>query len=559
MAQKEHPYIDTLRQCLAEGKIGRRDFLRSSTLLGLSAAAAYAFVGRVTGEPAARPARAAMPKGGRLLLGGRVKEVQNPHTFSWGTWDSNITRQIIEYLTKTGSDNVTRPYLLEGWEASDDLRTWTLNLRRDVKWHSGRPLTSEDVIWNLKRVLDPAVGSSVVGLMKGYMLEEYETGEKDDKGNPKTSVRLWDANAVEKVDDHTVRLNCKVPQVAVPEHLFHYPLPILDPAEGGVFGVGSNGTGAFELVEMAVGEKAVVKARPDYWGEGPYLDEIRFIDLGDDPSAPISALGSKQVHGLVLADPLQFKTLSRFKHVAVYQVPTAETAVMRMKVNEAPFDDPRVRQALRFAVDPGSIYKTALQGLGTEGEHHHVAAIHPEYAPLPKIERDVEKAKRLLAEAGHPDGLETEIICPKDPPWALSMVQVAVEQWREAGIRVKINLMPGAQYWDVWDKVPFGTTQWYHRPLGIMNLGLAYRTGVPWNESSYANPEFDRLLTAAEGILDPDERRKIVKKIEMIMQEDGPLVQPLFRNNFTFMDKRVKGFAMHPTTYIFGNEIALEG
>ncbi len=558
MARTEHPYILKLKAIFAEGRIDRREFLRTSTLLGLSAAAAYAFVGKVTGETFARPARAAVPKGGRLLLGSRVKEVENPHTFTWGTWDSNISRQVTEYLTKTGTDNITRPYLLESWEASEDVRTWTLHLRKDVKWHSGRPLLAEDVIWNLKRVLDPAVGSSVIGLMKGYMLEDYDTGEKDDKGNPKMSVRLWDANAIEKVDDHTVRLNCKAPQIAVSEHLFHYPLPILDPADGGVFKVGSNGTGAFELVELRVGEKAVLRAGKDYWGGGPHLDEIVFIDLGDDPSAPISALASKQVHGLILADPLQFPALNQLPHVLLYQTATAETAVMRMKVTEKPFDDPRVRQAMRYAVDPPSIAQLALLGLGSEGEHHHIAAIHPEYAPLPKIKRDVAKAKQLLAEAGHANGIEAEIVVPKDPPWALSMVQLAVEQWREAAINIKINVMPGAQYWDVWDKVPFGTTQWYHRPLGIMNLALAYRTGVPWNESSYANPEFDRLLAKAEGVLDPVERSKLVEKIEKIMQEDGPLVQPLFRNNFTFMDKRVKGFAMHPTTYVFGNELGLE-
>ena len=559
MDEKTHPYVDTLKQDLADGRIDRRDFLRHATLLGLTASTAYAFVGKVTGHGAAGPARAAMPKGGTLTLGGRVKEVKQPHTFSWGTWDSNITRQVTEYLTKTGDDNVTRPYLLERWEASDDLKTWSLHLRKDVKWHSGRSLVADDVVWNLQQVLDPTVGSSVLGLMKGYMLEEFDTGETDDDGNAKTSVRLWDANAIERVDDHTVRLNCKSPQVAVPEHLFHYPLPILDPEESGVFDVGSNGTGAFELVELAVGEKAVVRARSDYWGDGPYLDEIRFIDLGDDASAAIGALGSKQVHGLVLADPTQFATLSQFGHAKLYQVPTAETAVMRMKVTEPPFDDPRVRQAMRLAVDPAEIYQTALQGLGTEGEHHHVSQIHPEYAELPRIGRNVEEAKRLLAEAGHPDGFEAEIICPKDPPWALNMVQVAVEHWKEAGVTVAINVMPGAQYWDVWDKVPFGTTQWYHRPLGIMNLGLAYRTGVPWNESSYANPEFDRLLTEAEGILDPGERRKVAHRLETIMQEDGPLVQPLFRSNFTFMDERVQGFAMHPTTYIFGNELGLAG
>jgi peptide/nickel transport system substrate-binding protein len=213
---------------------------------------------------------------------------------------------------------------------------------------------------------------------------------------------------------------------------------------------------------------------------------------------------------------------------------------------------------MRIAVDPTDNYEQALRGLGSEGEHHHVSEIHPEYAPLLALKRDIDQARRLLVEAGHPDGLDLEIICPQDPPWPLNMVRVAVEHWKEAGIRVAIKVMPGAQYWDVWDKVPLETTQWYHRPLGTMNLGLAYRTGVPWNEFSYANPEFDRLLTQAEGILDPVERRKAMEKLQRILQEDGPLVQPLFRSNFTFMDKSVKGFSMHPTAYIFGNEFGIE-
>jgi peptide/nickel transport system substrate-binding protein len=133
-----------------------------------------------------------------------------------------------------------------------------------------------------------------------------------------------------------------------------------------------------------------------------------------------------------------------------------------------------------------------------------------------------------------------------------------VEQWREAGIRVKINIMPSAQYWDVWTKVPFGFTTWAHRPLGVMTLGLAYRTGVPWNESNYSNAEFDKLLSESEGILDVDKRRAVVAKLEAILQDDGPIVQPVWRSLFTFMDKRVKGFRMHPTGYIFGNEIGIE-
>ena len=270
---RENVHIPKLKEQFAEDKISRREFLRYSTLLGMSATAAYAFVDKVTGQNFVAPARAQdIPKGGKMRISMRVLDVSSPHTYSW-VQDSNVGRQVHEYLTRTEQDNVTRPYLAESWSASDDLKTWTLKMR-DVNWHNGRPFTSEDAIWNIQRCLDEETGSSVVGLMKGYMLDEFETGETDEEGNPKKALGLWDANAIEKVDDLTLRLNLKEPQVAVPEHLFHYPFAMIDPEEGGSFGVGSNGTGPFELVEHKVGEKSLLKARSDYWGEGPHLATI---------------------------------------------------------------------------------------------------------------------------------------------------------------------------------------------------------------------------------------------------------------------------------------------
>lgn len=542
---KEHPYLPTLKQQLVDGTCDRREFLRTATLLGLSASAAYAFVGKVTGEPWVRPAKAEMPKGGVLKIGQRILDLSSPHTYSW--FEETITRQVCEYLTKTGHDNVTRPYLAESWEVSDDLRTWTIHLRKDVTWRSGRPFVADDAIWNLKHALDPDTGSSMVGLMQGYMLTEV--GDV---------MELWDANAIEKVDDHTFRLNAKEPQLAVPEHLFHYPMLIIDPEEGGTFGAGSNGTGAFEMTEYKVGEIAVLKARKDYWGEGPYVDELRFIDLGDDPAAQISALASKQIHGLYEIRIGSLSTAKALPHVNVYEAATAQTAVARTRVTEAPFGDARVRKALRLATNSQAVLDIVMRGNGLPGEHHHVSPIHPEYAELPPMPRDVAASKALLAEAGFPDGIDIEIAANADETWEVDAVQTMVEQWREAGIRCKINVMPGSAFWDVWDKVPFGMTNWTHRPLGVMVLALAYRTGVPWNESAYSNPEFDRLLTKAEGLLDVDKRREVIAEIEKLMQEDGPIIQPIWRSVFTAYDKRVKGFRMHPTSYIFANELALE-
>ena len=144
MSSKEHIWIPRLREYLADRRISRREFIRTSTLLGMSAGAAYMWAGKITGRPIAPPALAQdLPKGGVFKIAMRVPKINSPHTYSW-IYDSNILRAVCGYMTRTGHDNVTRPHLVEKWEASEDLKTWTLSVR-DVKWHSGRPLTAEDL------------------------------------------------------------------------------------------------------------------------------------------------------------------------------------------------------------------------------------------------------------------------------------------------------------------------------------------------------------------------------------------------------------------------------
>ncbi|MSP82658.1 MAG: ABC transporter substrate-binding protein [Alphaproteobacteria bacterium] len=554
--RREHYYIKTLKQQFAEGRVDRREFLRTATLLGITSTAAYAFVGQVTGQNMVRSARAQdIPMGGTLRVAQRTIDIKDPHIFSWVT-DSNICRGTIEYLTRTGTDNVTRPWLVESWEASDDLKTWTLHVRKGVTWRSGRDFTADDVIWNIKHCLDDATGSSVQGLMKGYMLTEYDTGEVDESGSPKLATKLWDANAIERVDDFTVRLNAQAAQLAVPEHFFHYPFMIVDPDGGGKYGIGGNGTGAFELKEMEVGKRALAVKVRDHWsGKGPYIDAYEILDPGDDPSARIGMLASRQVHLVDDADILQLPAFQNMEHVEIHTANTAQTAVARIRRGMSALgDDPRVNKALRMAIDSSAILGLAHANVGAPGEHHHVAQIHPEYAKLPEWKRDVDGAKALLAEAGYPDGVDLELSCKPDPAWELAAVQAMVEQWKDANIRVAINVLPSAQYWEVWDKAPFAFTGWTHRPLGVMVLGLAYRSGVPWNESNFSNAKFDELLTKAEGILDVDQRREVMAEIETLMQEEGPIIQPVWRAVYTPVDKSVVGFETHPTGYYFWDE-----
>ncbi len=557
MTDTDNAWIPNLKQQLAERQITRRAFLRYSTLLGMSAGAAYLCAGNITGQSFAPEVRAAdLPKGGTLKISMRCPQIASPHTYNW-VYDSNIGRGVHEYLTKTGADGITRPFLFENWNVSDDLKTWTFTCR-DVKWRNGRRFTAEDAAWNLKRVLDPATKSSAIGLMLGYMLTETQSGDKDENGNLEKNQQLWDANAIEVIDDATLRLNLKEAQIAVPEHLFHYPLAILDPEENGKFGVGSNGTGAFELVDYGLNEKAVLKARADWWGEGPYLDQLEYHDLGDNPANEPAAVASGQVDGVCSGNIEQIALYKSMDHVNIYRVNTAETGVARMQVDRPEFSDARVRKAMRLATGQAEVLMAAHGDLGDIAEHHHVSPQHPDYFKLPPMTRDVDAARALLAEAGHPDGIDLEITCKPDPSWELAAVETMVRQWKDAGIRCKISVVPTDKFWTVWDKVPFGFTEWAHRPFGFMTLGLAYRTGVPWNESRYSNREFDELLTKAEGTLDVKVRSEIVGRLETIMQEDGPIVQPIWRGLFGVQDKRVKGFTMHPTRFIFGEELAIE-
>ena len=550
-----HPYIPKLIDAYEQRRVGRREFLRTSTLLGLSATAAYGIVGRLEGSSAIPAAMAQTPKkGGIVKISMRVPDLSTPFTFSW-VYDSTCVRQANEYLTRTGVDNITRPSLAESWQASDDLKTWTIKLRQDVKWSNGEKFTTDHVIANLKKMLDPATGSSVLGLMKGFLLKDVDSGKKDADGKAVMTTDYWDANAIEKVDDYTFKLNGFQAQLAVPENLFHYPALMLWPEDDGKWAPGRPGTGPFEAAIIETGKRAVFKPRASYWGTGPYLDELHFIDHGDDASAAIAALASKQVDGQYEASITQYEVLKQMPHLQIYQVTSAQTSVARMHCNEKPFDDPRVRKAMRLALNTEELLKLAHLGIGAPGEHHHVAPVHPEYANIGLMKQDIEGAKKLLAEAGHPNGFDTEIACKGDPAWEPIAVQAMAQMWKQIGVNVKINVMPSASYWDVWTKVPFGFTAWTHRPLGVMVLGLAYRSGVPWNESNFANAKFDELLNKAEGILDVDKRREVMAEIETLMNEEGPGCIPLWRGMFTFWDKKVGGFKQHPTSYIFGEEL----
>ena len=544
-----HSQLPRLAEGLSTGKASRREFLRTATLLGLSAGAAYGVVGKLLGEgfaPAARAQTGTPRRGGVLRISMNVKEISDPATIDWSEKGNNL-RHVIEPLVRISADNLATPHLAESWSASDDLKTWTFRLRQGVKWSNGDDFTADDVLANFERWMDPAVGSSNYGRFSALR-------ESNDDGSPMLE------NGVVKIDDHTVEFNLRVPFLALPESMGDYPALIAHRSfEGGNWIDDPIGTGPFRITNFTVGERATYARRDDWWGGEVHLDGIDYIDHGDDPAAPLAALASDQVDLLYRLNVEQVPAARGIPSLVLYDAATAQTGVARMKVDVAPFDNVKVRQAIQACIDHQRLLDIAYQGLGLPGEDHHVAPIHPEYADIGSPTQDYEKAKALLAEAGFEDGLKITIDCVAQPTWEPNTCQALVEMLKPAGIDLSVNIMPGGTYWDRWMTTPFGFTSWTHRPLGTQVLSLAYRSGVPWNESSYSNPEFDELLDQAEATLDPDARREIMEQLQTILQRDVAFVQPYWRAINTAANGRVQGYTHHPAEEHHFESVWLEG
>lgn len=535
-------HIKKLAEEAKSGGMDRREFLALATVFGASTAMAYSMIGLTVPTEA----QAQTPtQGGVLKVAMSIRAPKDPRLADW-TEIANSQRQSLEALVYYTPEYTFEPYLLESWEVNDNATEIVMKLRPDAVWTNGDKLTSEHLMFNLERWCDKSVeGNSMVARM-GTLVDQA-TGKMREGG-------------AEIVDDLTVKITLTEPDISFIPNLADYPCLIVHPsfdADGSDFTRNRIGTGPFELVSFDVGQRVVYKRREDgkWWGGEVMLDGVEFIDYGTDPNAMISAFEAGEVHANYETTPDYLDVMDSLGLTRSEAV-TSITIVARTNVQNPPYDDQRVRNALQLAVDNAVVLQLGQANAGVPAENHHVAPIHPEYVKLPEVKRDIEKAKALLTEAGQLD-FEHELIS-SDEDWHKNTGDAIAAQLREAGIKVKRTVLPGSTFWNDWTKYPYSLTNWTMRPLGVQVLALAYRTGEAWNETGWSNPEFDKKLAEALSINDPEERKTVMKDMEQMLQDSGIIIQPYWRSVYNHFAPSVHGYFQHPMQQLNFGKVWLE-
>lgn len=488
-----------------------------ATILITALAAALLFSSAWADEP--KP-------GGKLIFAMPADLRQlDPHLMAT-TAEGRYFRLICEPLIDSDDNFQPAACLAESWQISEDGLQWTIQLKKGVKFHNGREMTAEDIKWNFDRILDP-------------------------KNRTPSAGRLQAVKAVSVTGPHTVRFDLKRRSAGFLANFFGAGgfVAMIAPESIGSDGKVSHpiGTGPFKFVEWKPNEHVKYTKFDAYREKGlPYLDEVTIKPVPDN-TVRLAALRSGEVdmtYKLNIDEVVKLKEGGIKGLVFDLSVPDWPLFVF-FNSSKPPFNDPRVRQAVALAMDKEDILVAVFEGYG-EVVNQVFQKKSPWYCDVPEVKPDLDKARKLLAEAGYDNSLEVELATSNTYPNILAMAQVIQMQLAEVGVKVKLIVedWPAHIKRDISGNFHMGTAGWSvtSDPETFYPMVFVDKGPLRWLRPGYDNPELVKLIGQGAMASSPDERKQAYTRAAEIMVQEAPWIFNVIGPNVYGWKNSVKGF-----------------
>jgi peptide/nickel transport system substrate-binding protein len=415
----------------------------------------------------------------------------------------SVMSQVYDRLIWRDISGELIPSLAASWEFIDPT-TLELKLREGVTFHDGGDFTAEDVVFTFERLLD------------------------EDNPLPLSSYVVGSITSVEKIDDYTVRITTPSPRALLLAEIFRIAIVSKDAVEaaGEAYGLNPIGTGPFKFVQWDKNEKIVFEAFDEHWRGRSEFDQVTFRIMPDD-FARYASLTAGEVDIISNLPPERIEEVDADPNLNTAMVHSARNMFVGMNTWEPPFDDPRVRAAMNYAVDVQLIIDTIFNGHAYLNRNICSQVITGYDPDFEGYTYDPDKAKELLAEAGYPDGFEINFWGPNGKYVKDKEVQEAMGAFLvDVGITVTHIMPEWAEYWGKYkpgdlDGLMFLSTG---NPLLDCDMTMVYRMYSKTAGQYFNSPELDAMIEKEQAEVDPAKRQEIFVEIQQYVKEQAPWI-----------------------------------
>ena len=430
--------------------------------------------------------------GGMLTVGalGRASAVsRDPHGVQVNESDYLIISLVYDTLTVPGESPIVAPRLATSWEPSADLRRWRFELAEGVRFHDGAPLTSDDVVWSLRRLRESAIG---VSRLPGI-----------------------DARGITPDGPRAVVVESNYPNSAIPVLMRLTTFVIKN---GTTDPVGSPGTGPFKLEWFRDGNARLVR-NGDWFGGRALLDAIE-VRILESPYAMANAALSGEIDLASNVGTVAARVAEGQDGVKIVRRPNDTALMVVMRAADGPYADPRVREAFRLAVNREAMVRQVLGGYGSVG-NDILGTADPAYArDLPQRTQDVARAGALLSEAGFNRSIPYQILTTEDVPGLVESATLFAQQLQSVGVKIQVVEQESSTFLgQSKGKAPLYTSYYGTNDSVIYSAGKLLLSDSPVNEAAWHDPAFDNAYHLALSTADPERDTRLMHDLQRIEYE----------------------------------------